>query len=395
MIGRFLSLVFLLAVLADFAVTTWAAEPAAIAPSPEAAPGSLAPSTRLVVLRNGEVLAGQVSREGDRTIVATEGTEIRLSPREVDFVCQTLDEAYAVQQNRVVAGRIEDHLNLADWCLRHQLLGDAAREITAAMEIDPKNRRMMLLDDRLRRALLPEPTKAPGTDETIAAARPVSAEGLERLVRSMPTSTVETFTATIQPMLLNYCATAGCHGPSSQSSFTLSRAPLEKVASRRLTERNLYNTLQWIDHDNPIDSKLLSAAREPHGPNQASGATGVGTAKYQELASWVLQASPNIAINPTSVASRGASSAPVATLPTGPAGVLASPSPASLLVPITATAPASMATTSKTRKTGVANTAGAKSGLPSQKLAPVTAALNAANIPVEQPDATANSGDAN
>ncbi|HEY2759306.1 MAG TPA: hypothetical protein VGI75_01145, partial [Pirellulales bacterium] len=171
---------------------------------------------RLVVLRNGEVLAGQVSRDGDRTIVATEGTEIRLSPREVDFVCQTLDEAYAVQQNRVMAGRIEDHLNLADWCLRHELLGDAAREITAAMEIDPKNRRVTLLDDRLRRALLPEPIKTPG-NETASAARPVSTEGLERLVRSLPTSTVETFTATIQPMLLNYCATAGCHGPSSQS----------------------------------------------------------------------------------------------------------------------------------------------------------------------------------
>jgi hypothetical protein len=278
--------------------------------------------------------------------------------------------------------------------LRQELLGDAAREITAAMEIDPKNRRVTLLDDRLRRALLPEPIKTPG-NETASAARPVSTEGLERLVRSLPTSTVETFTATIQPMLLNYCATAGCHGPSSQSSFTLSRAPLEKVAARRLTERNLYNTLQWIDHDNPIDSKLLSAAREPHGPNQASGATGVGTAKYQELASWVLQASPNIAINPSNVTGRGASSAAVATLPVGAAPVLASPSPASLLVPTSPQTPASKGTTSKVRKTGSPNMAGAKSGISSQKLAPITAALNAANVPVEQQDAPPNAGDAN
>ncbi len=174
--------------------------------------------------------------------------------------------------------------------MRHELFGYAAREITAAMQIDPKSRRVALLDDRLRRALQPEPAKLPETENTSSAARPVSSDELERLVRSLPAGTVETFTATVQPMLLNYCATAGCHGPSSQSSYTLSRAPLEKIAARRLTERNLYNTLQWINRDNPFDSKLLSAAREPHGPNQASGATGVGTTKYQELVNWVAQA---------------------------------------------------------------------------------------------------------
>ncbi len=390
MIGRSSCLFFLSLALLISARLAWAAEPAPSAPLPQL--GSIVTSTAptgLVVLRNGEILSGRISHDGGRTIISSEGTEIRLSPREVDFVCQTLDEAYTVQHNRIVAGRIDDHLNLAEWCLRHELLGYAAREITAAMQIDPKSRRVALLDDRLRRALQPEPTKSPASDNPSAVARPVSTDELERLVRSLPAGTVETFTATVQPMLLNYCATAGCHGPSSQSSYTLSRAPLEKIAARRLTERNLYNTLQWIDRDNPFDSKLLSAAREPHGPNQASGATGVGTSKYQELVNWVAQASPNGTINPSSVAARGASAPPVAALPSQTAPVLASPSPAFVLVPPNPPPTGSKAPFAKSHKP----VSSAPAALPSEKLGQINAAINAATAPA--PAAPSNANDSN
>jgi hypothetical protein len=342
--------------------------------------------TSLVVLRNGEVLSGRVSREAGRTIVATEGAEIRLSPREVDFICQTLDEAYTIQHNRVVAGRIEDHLNLADWCLRHELLGYAAQEITEGMKLDPKDRRVRLLDAKLRRALLPTPAAMAEPSDISAAARPVSADELERLVRSLPAGTVESFTATIQPMLLNYCATAGCHGPNSSSSYTLLRAPLERVAARRLTERNLYNTLQWIDKENPLDSKLLSAAREPHGPNQASGITGVGTAKYQELASWVVFSSPysfgglgtsvakNLPKTPASVAP-AAGNAPVAALPSEATSVLASPAPATVLAPPPIVAKGTM----HPRKVIVGNPPEAKSIVVGEKANSNAAAASAPN----------------
>jgi hypothetical protein len=380
--GRSLSLILMFVALAAPARAQQAVEPTVSSQSETATTQSPVASRSLVVLRNGEVLEGQISRDGDRTIVSSEGAEIRLSPREVDFTCQTLDEAYTIQHNRVIAGRIEDHLNLADWCLRHQLLGYAAREITSAMQLDAKNPRVTQLDGRLRRALVPEPMQAVDAGVSTAA-RPVPTDQLERLVRSLPPGTVESFTATVQPMLLNYCATAGCHGPSSQSQFTLSRAPLEKFASRRLTERNLYNTLQWIDHDSPIDSKLLSAAREPHGPNQASGATGVGTAKYQELVSWVLQASPNTNFGPSNIAGRGGSGAPAAAgLPVGTTPVLASPSPATVLVSPNVVGPASKAASSKLAKGSGAAAPSPKSNLPSPR-------PTAANPPVEQTPAPA------
>ena len=71
--------------------------------------------------------------------------------KDVDFTCKSLDEAYQLQRNRVIVGRIDDHLNLADWCLRQNLMGYAAREIAAAMDIDPRNPRVGILDRRLKR----------------------------------------------------------------------------------------------------------------------------------------------------------------------------------------------------------------------------------------------------
>ena len=89
-----------------------------------------------------------------------EAAEIRRRPARCDFTCQTLDEAYTFQHNRIIAGRIEDHLNLADWCLRHQLLGYAAREITSAMQLDAKNPRVAQLDGRLQRSRIARGTDA-------------------------------------------------------------------------------------------------------------------------------------------------------------------------------------------------------------------------------------------
>jgi hypothetical protein len=56
-----------------------------------------------------------------------------------------------------------------------------------------------------------------------------------------------------------------------------------------MTQRNLSSTLTLIDRQQPLESKLLSAAKDPHGPNQASGAVGLDAAKYQELVAWVWQ----------------------------------------------------------------------------------------------------------
>lgn len=273
--------------LALFAI--WSQAGRAEQPTPDAA-------SEFLVLRNGEVLTGTISRDGDRYVVTGEGSQIRFASREVDFTCRTLDEAYLIQERRTVAGRIDDRLNLADWCLRQGLTGYAARELSAAMVLDARNPRVALLEGRLQRAMegearsATEPTAESTSEPTVAKSSSfVSAAELERQMRAMPLGTVETFTTSIQPILIRSCATAGCHGAGSTSTFTLLRPPMGSPMPRRLTQRNLSSTLALVDRQQPLESKLLSAAKDPHGPSQASGAVGLEAAKYQELVAWVWQ----------------------------------------------------------------------------------------------------------
>ena len=72
------------------------------------------------------------------------------------------------------------------------------------------------------------------------------------MVRSLPPGVVETFTQSVQPVLMNHCATGGCHAPQSETGLRLFRVPTGKQASRRITQRNLYSVLPFVDRDNPV-----------------------------------------------------------------------------------------------------------------------------------------------
>jgi hypothetical protein len=237
----------------------------------------------LLVLRNGEVLAGHVTREDAYYRVVLNNGELRVKMSETELVCANLDEAYAYKRNRLALGRADDHLDLAEWCLRQGLPGYAAKEISAALAIDPQNRRSEFLDRRLRQ-MLEAPPQA--SAEKPVEAHPVTNEDLDRLVRGMPPGTVDAFTSTIQPLLMNSCATSGCHGPGSKSNYVILRIPSDRSGARRLTQRNLQSSVQMLDYQNPLQSKLLTSASRPHG-SAASAIFDQQTVKYRQLYNWI------------------------------------------------------------------------------------------------------------
>ena len=124
---------------------------AATPPSPSAqqTPAPTMPAVEsLVLLKNGAIFVGHVERTDERYRVVSDGVEIRLAARDVDLVCGSLDEAYQLQHKRIAAGRLDDRLRLADWCLRHRLYGYAAVELATAMESDPRHPGILAIDRR-------------------------------------------------------------------------------------------------------------------------------------------------------------------------------------------------------------------------------------------------------
>jgi hypothetical protein len=109
------------------------------------------------------------------------------------------------------------------------------------------------------------------------------------MLRALPPAAIESFTTSIQPLLISSCATAGCHGSTNKASamyYSLIRVPADRFASRRLTQRNLQATLSWLDFQNPQQSRLLAVVDRPHGTINSAVFDPQGT-KYRELLIWI------------------------------------------------------------------------------------------------------------
>ena len=69
----------------------------------------------------------------------------------------------------------------------------------------------------------------------------------------------------------------------------LIRISAGKSPSRRFTQRNLYSVMQYVDSENPLKSKLLTAASGPHGTVQNAIFSEHEASRYKRLVDWVVQ----------------------------------------------------------------------------------------------------------
>ena len=274
---------------------------AAVLPAKGQAPTDMPPSQGMVILRNGEVIEGKISRDEGIYIVNLPNGRIRIKQANVELVCKSLEEGYRRKRAIIQVGNVHDHLDLAEWCLRHNLLGPATIELADATVADPKNPMIAALRHRLKMAMEPPPP-AELHSKTLFTPGP-SNDDLDRMVRGMPRGSVETFTQSVQPLLLNNCATSGCHGPQSENGLRLWHIAAGRPSSRRTTQRNLCSALQFIDRENPSASRLLTAATKPHGTLQHPIFSEHHTLQYQRLLDWANQiARPEPPDQPESVA---------------------------------------------------------------------------------------------
>ncbi len=242
----------------------------------------------MLLLRNGEMLRGKVTRVDDRYRVVFRGGEILVKAGDVQSQCRDGGEAYAQKRALIRPDVAQDHLDLAQWCQKCGLLAEAAGELAEAAVLDPTHPMIPLVQRRLQMAKDPQQTAEPTGKSAIPGP---SVHDLDRMVRGMPPKSVETFAQVVQPMLLNHCATSGCHGQRAGDQFHLLRAPAGTPPSRRLTQRNLYATLQWIDHDNPGRSRLLTIPTRPHGTAPSPIFSNHQTAQFRQLVDWCYRAS--------------------------------------------------------------------------------------------------------
>jgi hypothetical protein len=103
------------------------------------------------------------------------------------------------------------------------------------------------------------------------------------------------FVRRVQPILLNRCGNASCHGPEAANGLRLSRVRLGQSSHRLLVERNLATALRFVDAERPRTSPLLTLADGKHAPTTLASAAGALDLDQQNvLKDWVVEVAATV-----------------------------------------------------------------------------------------------------
>ena len=222
------------------------------------------PLGQLLVLHNDSVLLGRVIMHGDHYEVQREDLSMQVPAGEVAFVAKSLVDAYQQKRASRQQPTATEHIDLAQWCLRHSLWAEASLELLEARGKDPGHRQLELIE---RRLLVNSARRQPQARKTHSISKPQSGGRAEHAAPAtkLPKGALELFTRRVQPLLVNNCTASGCHRPDGPTEFSLSRALLYGESNQKTTQHNLSAALSQIDRTNPTQSPLLVVPLKPHG----------------------------------------------------------------------------------------------------------------------------------
>ncbi len=243
---------------------------------------------RVLLLRNGQTFTGAITKSQDKqahyTLIDALGNQLRFPHDQVEFVSDSILEIYAYRRATQVRTNAHACLALAQWCMHLRLFDQAQQQIDNAISLDGPSATITLLEVRLNLLRSPYVHQAAQSNGRVAATNIVSADQVQQRINEFPDGVVYHFIHSVQPLLLNRCALAACHGPNPKSSFVLFRTSAKRIIPHRISLRNLYNTLATLDLVRPENSSLLKAATTVHGPqNQPT----LGVDESQRIASLV------------------------------------------------------------------------------------------------------------
>ena len=201
---------------------------------------------QIVVFNSGKILAGRVTKSAGGCLIEQPDRRLWFQATEVKFVVNNMHEAYCKHRDSITVPKAETHLALAKWCLSYGLMDEARAELKKCLEINPEHKESSLLLEQLAEKVRPIPP--PEVD---------SLGGLSK-------ETAMEFTSKIQPLLLNKCGNAACHGNTSSNGFRLVGSRGGGLISRQSTERNLTEAMKQIDRESAGRSPLIQVAKSGH-----------------------------------------------------------------------------------------------------------------------------------
>ena len=253
-------------------------------------------SSGILVLADGKVMNGRFLPRPDGYEVEVQGGRMFIESERVRFIAKDLDDAHQRMRSSFSELTPQSHMELARWCLTNKRTDLARREVLDALHKDPNR----VDAQRLLQSLVQQnegTSKAPGGSgltEFPSLARPSGPAPEARSLAGLSRSVAQDFTRHVQPILMNKCANAGCHGVRSISSFQLT--PSHRGTSVSIAERNLASVMKQIDLTRPSSSPLLTTLEVNHADSTTPIFRGrSGAVQMKTLRDWVGAVSNDIA----------------------------------------------------------------------------------------------------
>jgi hypothetical protein len=275
------------AALADDSLVT-TPEPAVTPSEPAEAASSVEPVApqRVLVTATGRVVQGSISETAGGYHVSTPNGNFTITFNDVLCTATDVRDAHHKLQKLFVPPSASGHVILGRWCMENRLYDLAMDEVQAALHLEPARAEARNLLGQLESILNPRAEHQENmlTLEAVAAP-PVPAPG------GLTRETTLEFVRRIQPLMLNSCSNARCHG-SPEASFHLEFVSSSGVGSQAITTKNIEAVFALVDIDNPSQSRLFTALQDSEIPEHRQVLLGPrGREQLTMIADWITQGS--------------------------------------------------------------------------------------------------------
>lgn len=250
------------------------------------------------------VLVGRILQRADfYEIQLGPNSRISLPTDKVAQVAGSLEELYQIKRSRISQASIGDHFQLTRWCLVNGLLPQAVEHYAVVVQRNATHPRVkqlgveleaqLLRDEAFRQylglaplvpaasAVVPSQVVANGS---VAASSVVSASTFEANSVQYP-EIAQRFSQRVEPILINRCSQAACHGVQSSNALRLLE-PYGRTHAQT-TSDNLASALKQVSGDSNQLSSLLQYATQAHGTQRAPAIPVTDSKLVQELQDWI------------------------------------------------------------------------------------------------------------
>lgn len=243
---------------------------------------------RVIVLVDGRVVTGNITESpGGYFVEQADGARVFQPYEVIRLTATSLREAYEKQRDALVRPSTADHIDLARWCYDNRLYDQANQQLISALRLEPER------SDA--RDLVKQVADAQQRISAAGAERSTPADPETRAATGLAPVTTGEFTRRIQPMMMNKCGNATCHGGASSNALRLINVGRARRQQKLETEQNLAAALRQIDREHPDLSPLLRKPQDTESQVHRGvffGPTGDGQIKM--LQEWIRQAAAEL-----------------------------------------------------------------------------------------------------